>query len=382
VHASLDAYLSACQLGITLASLGLGWIGEPAFAQVLQPVFLAVGIDSVELLHAVAFAVAFSIISYLHIVIGELAPKSMAIRLSDAVGLWAAAPLYAFYWLMYPAIWFLNTSSNWVLRKVGLDVASEHESHYSDEELKLIVRRSRADASSGDDAWRVLAHALDFRDLEVADLMRPFDEAVTLSEADAGDAILDRIAQHRYSRYPYIARDGSLLGVVHVKDLLVHRGETAAQLREIARPIDVVPPNMPAIELFRRFRKGAPHFALVGNDAREPLGFVTLDNLLGALVGEIRDEFRQTDNTWSRLDDGSLVGQGSLPIYTLERVLGVEITDTDVDSVGGLVYQRLRDIPHEGQRVPFDGFDIVVTHMKGPRILGVRVYPNEGGADA
>ena len=150
----------------------------------MQPFLNAIGIVSERALHAIAFAFAFSIISYLHIVIGELAPKSMAIRLSDQVGIWTAAPLYAFYWLMFPAIWFLNTSANWVLRKVGLDVARAHDSHYSAEELKLILRSSRADPNFTTEEWRVLAQALDFRDLEVSDLMRPFREAITLSEGD------------------------------------------------------------------------------------------------------------------------------------------------------------------------------------------------------
>jgi CBS domain containing-hemolysin-like protein len=233
VHADIDAYLSACQLGITLASLGLGWIGEPAFAELLQPLLHAIGVDSERILHAVAFTVAFSIISYLHIVVGEQAPKSMAIRVSDQVGLWTALPLYAFYWLMYPAIRFLNTSSAWVLRKVGLDIAKEHESHYSAEELKLILRSSRADANITTEEWRVLAQALDFHDLEVSDLMRPFSEAVTISAADDVDESLDRIGERRFTRYPYVELDGSVRGVVQAEpqEWLTVRGIGPARAR-------------------------------------------------------------------------------------------------------------------------------------------------------
>jgi len=379
VHRNLDAYLSACQLGITLASLGLGWIGEPAFAQLLQPLLHAVGVDSEKVLHIVALTLAFSIISYLHIVVGELAPKSMAIRQSERVGLWTAAPLYAFYWLMYPAIWFLNTSSNWLLRKLGLDATRNHDSHYSAEELKLILRSSRPDANFTADEWRELAQALDFRDLEVSDLMRPFSEAVTLSDELGMDANLDRIAQHRYSRYPYLDAAGRVSGVVHVKDLFLaqHAGKHITDLAELARPVPLVPANLPAPELFRRFRTGAPHFAVIAHRDERPLGFITLDNLLGALVGEIRDEFRQTENQWNKLDDGSVVGKASLPIFTLKRVLGIDIEETGVDSVGGLIYQRLREVPQEGQRIEFDTFDIVVTAMKGPQIVSVRIHPRE-----
>jgi CBS domain containing-hemolysin-like protein len=378
VHRDLDAYLSACQLGITLASLGLGWIGEPAFADLLQPALNAIGVESLEIIHAIALFVAFFIISYLHIVVGELAPKSLAIRRAEAVGLWTVAPLYGFYWLMYPAIWVLNRSSNWVLSKVHLDVTKGHDSHYSSEELKVILRSSRANTDYTADEWRVLAKALDFRDLEVADLMHPFHEAVALSKTDSLAQNLDRIAQHRFSRYPYLDEDGQVLGVVHVKDIFfaLRKDDAPSELDDMVRPVLQVPPELSTTELFRRFRKGAPHFAVVVQNSR-PIGFVTLDNLLGALVGEIRDEFRQTNNDWMKMDDGSVLGKGSLPIFTLERTLGIDIDEAEVDSVGGLILQKLGDIPEEGQRIDFERFAAVVKKMSGPRILLVRVYPKD-----
>lgn len=377
VHQDLEAYLSACQLGITLASLGLGWVGEPAFADLLYPLLNSVGIHSEELIHGIAFAIAFFIISYLHIVVGELAPKSMAIRAAEKVGLWTAPGLYAFYWAMYPAIWVLNHSANWVLRKVNLDVPHGHDSHYSAEELKIILRSSRADADFTSDEWRVLAQALDFRDLEVADLMRPFNEAVPLSANDDIEESLERIVQHRYSRYPYLDAQGHARGVVHLKDIFIalRKDPDLKSLDKLVRPVIVVSPNISATELFRRFRQGAPHFAVVAYSDGRPQGFITLDNLLGALVGEIRDEFRQTHNEWSKLDDGSLIGKGSLPIFTLERALGIDIDEAGVDSVGGLILQQLGDLPDEGQRISFPLFDAVVKKMNGPRIVLVRIIP-------
>lgn len=377
VHQDLDAYLSACQLGITLASLGLGWVGEPAFAYLLAPLAAAVGIDNEQLVHATAFFAAFSIISYLHIVVGELAPKSMAIRLAEKVGLWTAPPLYAFYWLMYPAIWVLNHSANWVLHQVGLDLAHGQDSHYSADELKLILRSSRAEQGFTTDEWHVLAQALDFRDLEVADLMRPFQEAVTLAEDEPVADSLDKIARHRYSRYPYLDSRGRVLGIIHLKDLFIaqQRNGNSESLAKQLRPALVVSPRLPATELFRRFRQGAPHFAVVAYDNAPPLGYITLDNLLAALVGEIRDEFRQTRNEWSKLDDGSLIGKGSLPLFTLERALGIDIEEAGVDSIGGLIMQQLGDLPEEGQRIEFESFAAVVKKMNGPRIVLVRIIP-------
>ncbi|MBC7573496.1 MAG: HlyC/CorC family transporter, partial [Herminiimonas sp.] len=176
VHSQLDAYLSACQLGITLASLALGWIGEPAFARLLVPVFGWVGINAPELIHGISFAFAFFTISFLHIVLGELAPKTIAIRYPERVGLWTATPLYGFYWGMYPIIWVLNSSANWVLRMAGLGEAHGHDAHYSAAELKLILRSSRPGSKFSGDEWNVLAQTLDFSELDVADLMRPVHE--------------------------------------------------------------------------------------------------------------------------------------------------------------------------------------------------------------
>lgn len=377
VHRHLDAYLSACQLGITLASLGLGWIGEPAFADLLRPVLVTMGVEREAVIHAIAFSVAFFIISYLHIVVGELAPKSLAIRRSEMVGTWTAAPLYAFYWLMYPLIWTLNHSSNWLLARLGLDISLDHDSRYSAEELKVILRSSRANSDFTSREWHVLAQALDFRDLNVSDLMRPFNEAITLSSARSLEWNVDRIVQHRFSRYPYLDGAGRALGVIHLKDIFLALQKTAPleSLDSLCRPVPTVKPDLSATELFRRFQRGAPHFAVVAWDDGRPLGFVTLDNLLGALVGEIRDEFRDVSNDWTKLGDGSLLGKGSLPIFTLERALGVDIERHDVDSVGGLILEHLGDLPKEGERIEFEQFDVVVKRVKGPRIVLVRVYP-------
>ena len=396
VHGHLDAYLSACQLGITLASLGLGWIGEPAFAESLTPVFRLLGVESENLIHGVSLFFAFSCISFLHIVVGELAPKSLAIREAEKVSLWAAAPLYGFYWAMYPAIWVLNTSANAVLRLAGLSAGHGGDTHYSTEELKLILRGRSAAVTSGrgapedaysQDEWNTIAHSLDFSRMTVSDLMRPSFEMVGLRRDLPLRDNMQVVARHRFSRYPLFedASGERVAGMIHLKDLLLARqaGGTLDDLSKYVRPVQYVQPDMPALELFRRFRKGAPHMALVGHKHAAPIGFLTLDNLLGALVGQIHDEFRQGDADWTRMDDGTLMGKGSLPVVSLERALGIDIDEGRAESVGGLVIQALNDLPTEGQRVDFDRFDIVVKKMKGPRILLVRVYPklfdDEGG---
>jgi len=414
VHVKLDAYLSACQLGITLASLGLGWIGEPAFASLLEPLLGKIGVTSTELIHGISFTLAFSTISFLHIVVGELAPKSMAIRNPEITALWSAAPLYGFYWLMYPAIWILNTSANLVLRLMGLSNVHGHDAHYSADELKLILRGNREGERFTSDEWNILAKTLDFSELEVSDLMRPIHEIVALKHSKSTQENLQIVYQSRFSRYPYFDTNGiDVLGVIHLKDLffaqqegklinLSYRAQDDAggatekpksqpsktteavtgNLKSYLRPIEYFAPHTPALELFRHFRMGASHFAVIGQKGQQPQGFITMDNLLSAMVGEIRDEFRQNSNDWNRLDDGSLIGKGSLPIFSLERILGIDIENEELDledevSIGGLIMSKLRDIPVEGQKIEFNQFDVVVKKMHGSRIAFIRIYPKD-----
>ena len=381
VHGDLDAYLSACQLGITLASLGLGWVGEPAFASMLEPVFLYFGVTSPELIHTISFTFAFCTISFLHIVVGEQAPKSMAIRNPEAIGLWGAGPLYGLYWMMYPAIWILNGSANLVLRIAGLAAHHGHESHYSTEEIQLILRSSQPGGVFSNQEWNVLAKALDFSKLQASELMRPLHEITALYRSKTVQENLDIVLNSRFSRYPYFDTNGTdALGVICLKDLFVAKqlNETDIDLGQYLRPIQYVPSHQPAVELFRIFNQGAPHFALVGEKGQKPRGFITMDSLLSALVGEMQDEFRPSDTGWQFQDDGCWLGKGSLSIFSLERLLDIDIENEaldleNVDSVGGLILAKLCDIPEENEIVTFDEFEVTVFKMDGPRIEWVKV---------
>jgi CBS domain containing-hemolysin-like protein len=393
VHDKLDAYLSACQLGITLASLGLGWVGEPAFAGLLEPAFHAIGVTAPQVVHGVSFVIAFGVISFLHIVVGELAPKSLAIRTPEAVGLWSALPLYGFYWAMYPAIWVLNESANMVLRIAGLSGAAGYETtHYSNDELKMILRTSTG--APGEkithDERNILAHSLDFSKMTVSDLMRPINEVIALHADRSVQDNLETVRRNRFSRYPYFDEEGEeVLGVIHLKDLFFAQqsGREIDDLADFLRPVDVISARTPAQDIFRRFKSGAPHFALIGEKGKRPVGFITLDNLLGAMVGEIRDEFRLNENDWLRQPDGTFIGKASLPIFSLERALGIDINNEEmgldeVESVGGLLMVKIGDIPKQGQRIEFPQFDVVVKKMQGPRIVLVKVIPQrERGED-
>jgi CBS domain containing-hemolysin-like protein len=390
VHGQLDTYLSACQLGITLASLGLGWVGEPAFARLLEPTLRAVGVVNEALISGIAFAVAFFIISFLHIVVGELAPKSLALRKPEVVGAWTAWALYGFYWITLPAIKILNGSAAATLRLFHLDSAEHPDATYSASELKLILRSRRTSVNMTAPERNILAHSLDFSEFEVSDLMRPIGEVVSMSKSLSVAENLAIARRHRFTRYPYFDTDGeTVLGIIHCKDLfLAGINIDDPKLRDFERfirPAQRVPPNLPAPELFRRFRGGAPHFALVGHAAPlqpvKPVGFITLDNLLTAIVGEIRDEYGEHGDDWTPLADGTLTGKGSLPLFTLERALGIDLAVDEVESIGGLVTYHLESIPIEGQRISFDEFDVLIDKMTGPRIDMVTIAPKKNATN-
>lgn len=282
VHSDLDAYLSACQLGITLASLGLGWVGEPAFAALVEPALVGIGVINQQWIHGIAFVTAFFTISYLHIVVGELVPKSLAIRMAERIGLLTSPGLFTFYWVMFPAIWVLNKSSNLVIKALKLEPKEGHDTHYSPEELKIILRSSRPSAEFSASELKVLAQAIDFRQLKVSDLMHPFQEAAVLLEGDTFKAHMERIAQHRYSRYPLVSNEGQVQGIVHIKDLFItfSKNPDFNAIHKILRPVTLVGPDTSANELFRRLQKGAPHLTIVGHE-----GYGSLPAVAGILYG-------------------------------------------------------------------------------------------------
>ncbi len=371
VHRSLDSYLSACQLGITLASLGLGWAGEPAFARLLEIPLKALGWDSdPESTHLIAFIFAFATISYLHIVLGELAPKSAALRMPEAMSLWTAVPLFAFYWLMFPFIWFLNHSANAVLRRLGLDVGTGHghESPYTLDELRLILHLSRGasdeERTPASELNHVLAHTTELPELHASDVMRHRRELVTISSTDDFAALRHQLQYHRYSRYPYVDESsGEVLGLLHFKDIAFEEpgADFHARLQRHLWPVERIREDSPISDLLRKFRHGVAHLALVVDFEGQSIGFVTMEDVLEAVFGEIRDEHEltrpnQVRREPRRLEDGTVLARGDTPLFMLERELQVEIPESEsVSTVTGLLMQRLGRVPGAGDTVELQG---------------------------
>ncbi|WP_462380439.1 hemolysin family protein [Pseudomonas sp. Marseille-QA0892] len=377
VHNQLDAYLSACQLGITLASLGLGWVGEPAFAHLLEPLFAHIGLDTPALVHAAAFFTAFFIISYLHIVVGELAPKSWAIRKPEALSLWTAAPLYTFYWVMYPAIYLLNASANGILRIAGQDAVS-HEHLYSREELKLILHSSRAHDPSDQD-MRVLASAVELGELEVVDWANSREDLVYIHTDTPLDELFAIFRRHKYSRYPvYDEAKGQFVGVLHVKDLLLELSllemlPSAFDPTELMHPVERVWRNMPLSDLLETFRKGGAHFALVEEADHKVVGYLTMEDVLEALVGDIQDEHRKAERGIVAYKPGKLLVRGDTPLFKVERLLDIDLDHLEAETLAGMVYDALKRVPEEDEVLETEGLRIIIKKMKGPKIVLAKV---------
>ena len=379
VHNQLDAYLSACQLGITLASLGLGWVGEPAFAELLTPLLAGIGIESEKLVHGIAFFIAFFIISYLHIVVGELAPKSWAIRKPELLSLWTAAPLYGFYWLMYPAIYLLNASANAILRVAGQgEPGPHHEHHYSRDELKLILHSSRARDPSDQD-MRVLASAVEMGELEVVDWANSREDMVSIDAHAPLKEILALLRRHKFSRYPvYDAEREEFTGLLHIKDLLLELAELdhlpqTIDLADLARPLERVSRHMPLAQLLEQFRKGGAHFVLVEEADGKVIGYLTMEDVLEVLVGDIQDEHRKTERGILAYQPGKLLVRGDTPLFKVERLLGIDLDHIEAETLAGLIYETLKRVPEEEEVLEVEGLRIIIKKMKGPKIVLAKV---------
>jgi CBS domain containing-hemolysin-like protein len=367
---NLDAYLSACQLGITLASLGLGWLGEPFLAQMLQPLFFKLGIVSPTIIRSVSFALAFSTITTLHISLGEQAPKILAIRRPLPATLWVSRPLAIFYAVLRPAIWFLNAMSNWLLKVVfRVEPASEHELAHSEEELRVILSESHGSENVTQLGKEILINALDMRKRVVRDITTPRGEVVFLNTEDSFEENLQAAVESRHTRFPLC--EGHLdntIGLVHIKDVLKLVREPKAALADIRRDIFPVPEMMPLEKLLTFFLGKHAHLALVVDEYGGTVGIVTLDNVLEELVGEIHDEFDAENSEFRRINADEFTVLGSLGLYELHDLAGLDLESADVSTIGGYVTHLLGHLPQQGERVRIEDFEVTITQTDGRRV--------------
>jgi CBS domain containing-hemolysin-like protein len=373
----LDAYLSACQVGITLASLGLGWVGKPIFNDLLAPVFQWLEVSDPDLRDRVAFVVGFSFITFLHITAGEMAPKSLSIARPLPVALVIAYPLRWFHFALYPVIWVLNESSLWMLRRIGIEPAAGHEGAHSADELRLMFMESHQRSGSTALGRDIVLNALDLRQRVARDVMRPRQEIAMLdSEASIADC-LDTAERTRYSRFP-LCEGGDVdrtLGVVHIKDLYALRTSAArgADLAGVAKKLVFVPETARLERLLQVFLERKLHLALVVDEYGGTTGLVTLENILEELVGPIQDEFDSEQPLLVPHRDGVWDVDGALPLHELAELVGEPLQGEGVTTTSGWVTQRLGGFPKPGDVLPLARHDLRVEAMNGPRVARLRL---------
>jgi CBS domain containing-hemolysin-like protein len=373
----LDASLSAAQLGITLASLGLGWIGEPVFVAVLSPVFGWLHIESQELRHWLAFAIGFSAITFLHISAGEQAPKWLAIQKPLPTTLWIAYPLLWFYRVSYPFVWLLNGASQWLLHQVGVVAASEVERSQSEDELRLLFAAAQKRAGGPSLHREILLNALDLRRRIAREVMRPRQEIVSLDTEVSIAECLDVAEKTRYSRFPLCER-GDLdktLGVIHVKDLYAMRlkARSGGDLLPSARKLIYIPETAHLEKLLQLFLDRKLHLAVVVDEYGGTVGMVTLENILEELVGQIQDEFDQEKPLITRLSESAWDLDGGLPLFELEELVGTPLQEEGITTVSGWVTHRLGGFPKAGDLLKVGLYELRVEQVSSMKVARLKL---------
>jgi CBS domain containing-hemolysin-like protein len=368
----LDAYLSATQLGITFSSLALGWIGEPYVASLIRPLLTHIGVSSPAIVRAVSIAVGFGIITYLHIVLGEVTPKWLGIRKALVISLWISTPLHLFYTIFRPAIWFLQASATWIMKNVfRTDPVGETELTHSEEELRVILAEKETPTGGTELGNELLINALDFRQRVVRDIMTPRGDVIYLDIQDSFDANVQVAIESGHTRFPLVQGHlDNTIGLIHIKDLMRAMKSDRHDLLAIKRELMPVPEFMPLEKLLRQFLAKRSHFAVVVDEYGGAVGIVTLDNVVGELVGEIKDEFDlEQVKEFTRLNDNEFVVQGQLVLYELKELANLELENPEVSTIGGYVVQLLGHLPKQGEQVHIDGYLATITQTDGRRIL-------------
>jgi len=372
---SMDEYLSATQLGITLASLALGWVGEPAFASLFQPLLGGLGALQPLVTHSISASLAFLLITFLHIVIGELAPKTLAIQQAEGVLLWVSLPLAWFYRLSYPLIWFLNGTASLFLRVCGMKTLSETSLAHSEEELRLILTDSHRKGVLDMDKTRMLERVLDFTDRSVRQVMVPSVEVSFLDQKLSLEENMKTAKDFQHTRYPLCDQSiDRVVGLIHVKDLFwqYQRSERIPDMRLIKRPVRFVPESKDIKSLLTEFRHTNTHLAVVVDEHGTTVGIVTLEDILEELVGEIQDEFDMDlpPPLIRPAGDSQYMVHGRALLEEVENSLEIQLDDDENDTIGGHVMTLLGRTAQVGDEVIIgQSYRVRVVGMKGFQII-------------
>lgn len=374
---NVNAYLSACQLGITLASLALGWLGEPAVSQIIEDPLLFLGLPEAAI-HGIAIVIGFVVITALHIVVGELIPKSLAIFSTERYALFTATPLVWFYRITYPIMWLFNSITNGVMKLLGHDIANEHEV-YTDEEIMLLIDESTESGLIDPEQNEYVDNIFDLGDKDAEAIMTPRTDVICLDLEDSLEENMALITQYKYTRYPVCrGKKDRIVGFVHVKDLYTMPPDSTMDDLRI-RTIEAVPEGIPIAKLLQTLQAKHTKIAVVIDEHGGTSGIVTMSDIMEQIVGRIDDEYLHGDaNDVVKLDDGSYLVDGSMPIDDVEELIGFEPEEaSECETTGGLLLSLFDRIPAEGDSVTVEHDDrkatFTVVDMNRHRIDKVRV---------
>jgi CBS domain containing-hemolysin-like protein len=378
----LDAYLSATQLGITMASIGLGWVGEPAIAHLIEPAVAWLGPSSRAVSHTIAVSVAFFFITFMHIVFGELAPKSIAIQRPEKTTLWIAYPLDLFYRLFYPLISFFNAAALLVLRSIGMRPAEEHEVAHTEDEIRMIVAASQQSGLLKDSELALVERVFQFTERQAREIMVPRVDIIYLSTTWPLDRNVRVASEAGHNRYPLCEGDpDKVVGMVRAQDLLRLVQQQDPEIHSIVREVLAIPETKSVDQLLREFQHRCIHMAIVVDEYGGTAGLVTLEDVIEEIVGEIQDEDKVEMPKIQNLGGGHYRLDGTMSLADLRYDLGIDV-NAEADTVGGLILERLGHLPGNGDAVEEGGYRLEVEEMEGRRVRRVLATPSQGrGSD-
>jgi CBS domain containing-hemolysin-like protein len=369
---NLNAYLSACQLGITLTSLILGWLGEPTISKLLTPVLSQIGIPDFAI-HTISFIIAFAIVTSFHITLGEQFPKTYAIRQSEQVTLWTAGTMVFFYKTMFPFIWTLNGISNWMLRKSGIEPDAEHDSAHTEEEIRILMKESHESGLIDKTELTLMDNIFEFSETHAKEIMIPRTEMVCLYANLSIDENIEMAIEEMRTRYPVCDPDkDNIIGYVHIKELLNPKGEIR-DLRQIIRPLTTIPDSMSISQLLAIMQRKRHQMALLIDEYGGTSGLVTVEDILEEIVGEIQDEFDEERPSIETKDDIIYSVDGLLLISEFNDYFGTDIYSDEYDTIGGWVYSQVESPPRKNQRIEHPGFEMAVEEIDHLRIARLKV---------
>ncbi len=370
----LDASLSACQLGITMASLGLGWIGEPAIAHLLRPLLLSIGIKTELWIHGIAFFIAFTTITAAHLVIGEQTPKIFALRRPETVVLWCAVPLKVFFYLTYPLMISLNASTSFLLSLAGVAPGSSHQDIPNERELRTLLKQARLHGHLSRSEDRLINAALEFDDIVCRKVMQPRSDVVFITAEQSIQEIFEFVSNSRHSRYPVCQGSmDSVLGILHIKDLISLSCDRNADLRSILRPPQFVPETITVSRLLRQFQSYPQHMALVVDEYGITIGIVTLEDVIEQIVGPVEDEFDQVLPQITSESENSFIILGGTPVDTVNQALNLDLDSNLADTFSGLLMALSSKVLTSGDRIDLAGAQAEVLEVEDRRAKQIRV---------